>query len=166
MRINEYLDKSKIGEKVFKKPILWKKPKIRIYIDDSISATTAKFLNTLKGFNILYAYEKKEYRGKSHLSHYEKAKSEGRILLTMEKSFWDDENFSLKESYGIIIVEETDTKAVNSAISSFFAHFDSPDARVKIRDYFKQLKVRVSTNNILLKFKTFDGKTEYRSIKP
>lgn len=97
--------------------------KIKIYADENISRRTVKFLRDKLGWDVRYACEEKNLRGKEDLYHHRRARKEGRILLTRDKGYFNPYLFPLHRSMGIIVLEEKSLGKKSTHILSLLSRY-------------------------------------------
>jgi predicted nuclease of predicted toxin-antitoxin system len=83
------------------------------YADECIPVTSITHLRS-RGFSIIHAYEK-GYVRKKDLEQIKISKKLDRVLIALDKDFWQKRKFSLTEHPGIIILKTTSSipNAVN-----------------------------------------------------
>jgi hypothetical protein len=101
--------------------------------------------------------------GKVRRRGYLKVKSRRRVLLTMDRDFWDDREYPLQDTPGVIFVDLPPDQ-VGRAIDGlarcyalFIEHFPG--------DWWTGVKVRVTEHSFAIRCRTWDGncdETEYR----
>ena len=85
----------------------YKNYKWRLYADKNIDKNIIDFLRK-KRTDVLAVGERNELTNQEDCFHYKKAKQLGRYLLTNDRDFWNDRQFKLKESPGLILFTSTD----------------------------------------------------------
>ena len=97
------------------------------------------------------------------LSIWEEARRQGRVLLTMDRGFWNDRRFPLQKCPGVIFLDVSPDKAERAvdALAVFFALF----AQHYPLDWWDEIKVRVRIDGFVIKMRTWEGRDieeEYR----
>lgn len=88
----------------------------------------------------------------------ELANKEARVLLTLDKDFWDDNKTPLnKVKSGIIYVASSNTNTINPIIDSFALAYLS-FAKYYPSNWWHNMKVKATTDYFLLKFRTWEGR--------
>jgi predicted nuclease of predicted toxin-antitoxin system len=94
------------------------------------------------------------------------AKKLGAVLLTMDKDFWEDRQYPLQKSPGVIFIDippDQVSKAIDG-LAKFYALF----AQGFPLDWWDQMKAKVSENAFRIKNITWEGRTsedEYRLLE-
>jgi len=75
------------------------------YADECLPVTSITYLRS-KGFSIIHAYEKR-YTGKKDLEQLKISKRLNRILVALDKDFWQGRKFNLSGHPGVIVLKTT-----------------------------------------------------------
>lgn len=87
---------------------------------------------------------------------YQLAKKRGKVLLTMDRDFWDDRKHPLQKGRGIIFVDispDQPDKAING-LAVFYAWF----ARRWPLDWWEGMKARIREYGFVIRYHTWEGK--------
>lgn len=83
------------------------------------------------------------------------ARKLGRVILTMDRDFWDDRKHPLQKSPGIIFIDvapDQVDKAIEG-LAKFYALF----AQAYPLDWWHETKARVTTNGFVIKSRSWEG---------
>jgi predicted nuclease of predicted toxin-antitoxin system len=87
---------------------------------------------------------------------YQRAKKLHKVLLTMDRHFWDDRNHPLQKGFGIIFVDippDQTSKAIDG-LARFYAIF----AKYYPLDWWDSMKARITKSMFVLKYHTYEGR--------
>lgn len=86
-----------------------------------------------------------------------------RVLLTLDRDFWDDKKFPLQSVPGIIFIDvaPNDFAAILRSFGLIFGTF----ANSYPLDWWEQMKARVLPEGYVLKMRNWDGRTVEYAIK-
>ncbi|HDN67962.1 MAG TPA: hypothetical protein ENF86_03310 [Firmicutes bacterium] len=87
---------------------------------------------------------------------YQQAKKRRRVLLTMDRDFWDDQKYPLQKGPGIIFVDippDQPEKAI-AGLEIFWVLF----AKYFPLDYWKGIKARITEYGFVIKCHTWEGR--------
>src|SRR5437899_10570933 len=86
----------------------FRKYKWRLYADNNVEKEVVDYLRA-SGLDVLWVAEEEELRKQQDdMFHYEKAKQLKRYLLTRDEDFWNDVQYPLHASPGVIILAAKD----------------------------------------------------------
>lgn len=90
--------------------------KLKILVDENrLDKNLIKFLK--KRFNVRMAVKNK---GLDDKNVYGQAMKESRVILTNDLDFWNNINFPMHQTTGIIIITESDTNETINTLEKFF----------------------------------------------
>ncbi len=90
-------------------------------------------------------------------------KREGRVLVTLDRDFWDDRKFPLRKSPGIIFVDVSSEK-VGDALSAFGLVYGTFAASYSL-DWWGEIKVRAAKEGYVLRMRTWEGRVVEYAFK-
>jgi predicted nuclease of predicted toxin-antitoxin system len=128
--------------------------KLKLYADANIPRPIIKELVSA-GLSVRSAFES---GSASHSDEdiYQQAGRLHRVLLTMDRDFWDDRKHSLPKSLGVIFVDvspDQPEKAIDG-LARFYALF----AKYYPLDWWRGTKARVSERGFVLRVHTWEGR--------
>lgn len=111
------------------------------YADECIPVSSITYLRS-KGFSVVHAYEK-GYVAVRDLEHLKISKKLNRILVALDKDFWQRRKFNLSGHPGIIVLKTTSSTppAINKVAEKVFRRID----KIKLREsilYASRDKIR------------------------
>ncbi len=96
---------------------------------------------------------------------FREASKQKAILVTKDEDFWDDAQFPLRNSPGVIIVRGKTSEEVDKALGLFFALVGVVDAVRRDVDWVLRQKFKVSLSGFVSKILTNDSKKEIEKIE-
>jgi hypothetical protein len=76
----------------------------RLYVDANVPAPLVTFMRTRLQWDVLFVLEHEDLRRARDGEHYRLARQLGRILLSLDRDYLDDDKFPPAESGGVIIL--------------------------------------------------------------
>ena len=105
-----------------------------------------------------------KYRGREDKEILKIAESKGKILLTMDKDFWDDKKFPLHTlKNGIIYIAESPDN--HDSIIRAFCLLYGGLAKYFPGEWWSRMKIRASASEFYIKMHTWEGKTSNYKVK-
>jgi predicted nuclease of predicted toxin-antitoxin system len=140
------------------KPYKW-----RLYADNNIEQEIVEHLRGKDKMDVLWVRDDPKLRCQQDDSfHYKKARELGRYLLTHDEDFWNDRQYPLRTSPGLIILPKNE--------GAMAKHF--PQLLLKLMDeynptgealYLDEIKVRLTWESITIK--TIDHDTQKKTTE-
>ena len=133
--------------------------KLRLYADANIPQLLIQELRNA-GLDVESATES------GHGSHpdaniVQDAEESGRVILTMDRDFWDDRKHPLQKSPGIIFIDTDQLDKAIQGLATFYVLF----ARYYPREWWCEMKARVTARGFGIKGRSKEGKvfaTEFK----
>lgn len=88
-------------------------------------------------------------------------RSEERVLLTLDRDFWDDRKFPLHKSPGVLLIDVSPAR-VEDALEAFWLIFET---FARYIGNWNEMKIRASQNGYYLKGIAWDGGIMHYEIK-
>lgn len=127
---------------------------IKLYVDANIPR---KIIEELRGAGLdIKSVIEEGYAFHPDENIYQQAKRFKRVILTMDRDFWNDKKHSLQKSPGVIFVDlppDQPDKAIDG-LARFYALF----AQYYPLDYWQETKAKVSEYSFVIRLRTFSGK--------
>lgn len=130
--------------------------KWRIYADNNIEKEIVRHLRG-SGMDVLWISEEPELKRQiDDAFHYQRARALKRYLLTHDDDFWNDENFPLKSSPGVMILAVEDVETAKRLPRLFKRLMTAYNPLAKPL-YLDEIKIRLSGESITIKMVDHDS---------
>ena len=80
----------------------------RIYADANLPAGLVAAMRHELHWDVLFVLEDDDLRRAPDREHYRRARDLGRTLITLDRDFFDDDDFPLAESPGVVVLSAPD----------------------------------------------------------
>jgi len=128
--------------------------RLKIYADANIPRTVIDELMAV-GLPVESAI-KTGYSTHPDENIYQKAKKSNKVLLTMDRHFWNDKNYPLQKGGGIIFIDispHQPGKAIDGLARFYFLF-----AKSYPLDWWENMKVRVKEHGLIIRYLTREGR--------
>jgi len=82
----------------------------RIYADANVPAGLVTFMRQELGWDVYYVMEQDDLRRAADIEHYRLARQMHRTLVTLDRDYFDDRRFPLRESGGVVVLSAPDQR--------------------------------------------------------
>lgn len=98
----------------------------RIYADANVPAGVVAFMRDRLHWDVFFVVEHDEVRRASDVEHYRLARKLRRTLVSLDRDFFDDRQFPMTESAGVIVLSAPDERGLVRVLTkidrAFFRH--------------------------------------------
>ena len=141
-----------------------KKPRKRpkFYADENVFPESISFLRSKK-VNILHFVKDLKLSGRDDIFHWERAKQDQRILLTLDRDFLNNRLFPLRQTWGTIVIV-VPPPVTNSRVNLLLVKL-LPIFRLNGREFFRKKKFIVSADKLIAWETDSSGKLTSNNIE-
>ena len=90
----------------------------RIYADANVPAGVVAFMRDRLGWDVFFVVEHDEVRRASDVEHYRLARKLRRTLVSLDRDFFDDRQFPMTESAGVIVLSAPDERGLTRVLTT------------------------------------------------
>lgn len=105
----------------------------RLYVDANVPAGLVAFMRARLHWDVLFVLEHEDLRRARDGEHYRLARQLGRILITLDRDYLDDQKFPPAESGGVIVLTAPTEHGFRGLLTRLDEMFRAP---ARLRDGF------------------------------
>lgn len=138
------------------------KRKLRIFLDQNIPQQLRDEIISSTKFK---AFEEVKFSNREDKEIYSYCSRDKTLILTADDDFWNDTNFPLAQSPGVVIISPVAPRADIDSLIAFFASFDLIGGIRRFPDFARKMKFKISQSGYALKYISYEGKKEDLEIE-